>query len=80
LGNTTDRAEIIAITRAIDRVLLSEFYLVPHWYISTHRIAYWDKFEYPQTLPVYFSAEGWMLSTWWFKADYLISDSSTDKN
>lgn len=70
LSNTTSRDEIIALTRAMDRVLLSEFYLVPHWYISTHRIAYWDKFEFPETLPVYFSAEGWMLSTWWFKPEY----------
>ncbi len=79
LRNTTDRTEIIAITQAMDRVLLSEFYLVPHWYISTHRIAYWDKFEFPETLPVYFSAEGWMLSTWWFKADNLVPDSTSGK-
>ncbi len=72
LSNTTNRIEIIAITRAMDRVLLSEFYLVPHWYIATHRIAYWDKFDYPQILPEYFSAEGWMLSTWWFKPAYRI--------
>lgn len=70
LSNTTDRAEIIALTRAMDRVLLSEFYLVPHWYISSHRIAYWDKFEFPKVLPKYFSAEGWMLATWWFKPEY----------
>jgi len=70
LSNTTNRKEIIALTRALDRVLLSEFYLVPHWYIASHRIAYWDKFELPETLPIYFSAEGWMLSTWWFKPEY----------
>ena len=76
LSVTTDRDEIISLTRAIDRVLLSEFYLVPHWYISTHRIAYWDKFEFPDTLPVYFSAEGWMLSTWWFKTEYRTLNST----
>lgn len=70
LSDTTDREEIVALTRAIDRILLSEFYLVPHWYISTHRIAYWNKFQFPETLPVYFNAEGWMLSTWWFKPEY----------
>ncbi len=70
LANTTDRDEIISLTRALDRVLLSEFYLVPHWYISTHRIAHWDKFEFPNILPAYFSAEGWMLSTWWFKEEF----------
>ncbi len=76
LSVTTDRDEIISLTRAIDRVLLSEFYLVPHWYISTHRIAYWDKFEFPDTLPVYFSAKGWMLSTWWFKTEYRTLNST----
>ncbi len=73
LSKTKDWDEIVALTRALDRVLLSEFYLVPHWYISTHRIAYWDKFEFPKTLPKYFSAEGWMLSTWWFKPEYRMS-------
>lgn len=77
LSNTTDRAEIIAITHALDRVLLSEFYLVPHWYISTHRIAYWDKFEFPQILPDYFLAEGWMLSTWWYKPQYRNTEYQT---
>ena len=70
LSNTTDREKIVALTRSLDRILLSEFYLVPHWYIASHRIAYWDKFGFPKTLPVYFSAEGWMLSTWWFKPEY----------
>lgn len=76
LSNTMDRKEIIALTRAMDRVLLSEFYLVPHWYIDTHRIAYWDKFHFPDTLPRYFSAEGWMLSTWWFKPEFRNANDS----
>ena len=70
LSNTTERSEIVALTRALDRVLLSEFYLVPHWYISTHRVAYWDKFEYPEVLPIFFNAEGWMLATWWYKPEF----------
>jgi microcin C transport system substrate-binding protein len=70
IGNTQDRSKIINLTRALDRVLLYEFYLVPHWFISSHRIAYWDKFERPKNLPFYFGAESWMLSTWWFKPEY----------
>ena len=69
----------MALTRSLDRILLSEFYLGPHWYIASHRIAYWDKFGFPETLPVYFSAEGWMLSTWWFKPEYLNKDALADK-
>lgn len=71
IGNTQDRNKIIHLTRALDRVLLYEFYLVPHWFISSHRIAYWDKFERPDSLPLYFGAESWMLSTWWFKPEYI---------
>ncbi|VAW68596.1 hypothetical protein MNBD_GAMMA10-3180 [hydrothermal vent metagenome] len=51
----------------MDRVLLKGNYLVPNWYINTHRIAWWDKFNRPDTLPLYYSVESWMLSSWWAK-------------
>lgn len=60
-----DRAALITAARAIDRVLLYGEYLVPNWYIATHRVAYWDKFGRPQTTPLYYEAENWMLQTWW---------------
>lgn len=62
-----DRASLVDATRALDRVLLWNFYLVPNWYIASHRIAYWDKFAWPLTLPLYFEAEPWVLKTWWMK-------------
>ena len=52
---------------ALDRVLLHGEYLVPNWYINSHRVAYWDKFGYPGNLPLYYNAELWMLHTWWIK-------------
>lgn len=79
LSKTTNREQIIALTRSLDRILLTEFYLVPHWYIDSHRIAYWDKFEFPEILPLYFSAEGWMLSTWWFKPEYIDLEKKMNK-
>lgn len=63
-----DRRALIAATRALDRVLLWGEYIVPQWYIGTHRIAWWDRFERPQTLPLYYSATSWMLRSWWMKA------------
>lgn len=60
-----NREDLIIAARALDRVLLHEEYLIPNWYIAEHRIAYWDKFSYPKKLPLYFSAENWVLSTWW---------------
>ena len=62
------RNELLAATRALDRVLLAGEYIVPNWFISIHRIAYYDKFEFPRKLPLYYAAESWMLSTWWKKA------------
>lgn len=62
-----DRKHLVAATRALDRVLLYGEYLVPNWYIATHRVAYWDHFGMPEKLPLYYGAETWMLSTWWKK-------------
>ncbi len=61
-----DRASLITATHALDRVLLHGEYLVPHWFIGTHRIAYWSgRFGQPQSLPLYYAAEDLVLSTWW---------------
>ena len=60
-----DRAQLITAVHALDRVLLHGDYLVPHWFIGSHRIAYWDQFGFPQQLPLYYSAEPWVIETWW---------------
>ncbi|WP_425502202.1 extracellular solute-binding protein [Peteryoungia desertarenae] len=48
-----DRDEQIAATRALDRVLLANHYVVPLFYSGEERIAYWDKFDRPAELPTY---------------------------
>ena len=60
-----DRKALVTAVHALDRVLLNGDYLVPHWYIASHRIAYWDRFGLPQTLPLYYNVDAWMLATWW---------------
>lgn len=62
-----NRAQLVTAVHALDRVLLHGEYLVPNWFTPIHRISYWQKFAYPQTLPLYYSAEDWMIRTWWFK-------------
>lgn len=62
-----NRKNLITATHALDRVLLHGDYVIPNWYIATHRIAYWNKFAYPKKLPLYYQAEPWALSTWWVK-------------
>ena len=62
-----DRKQLVSATRALDRVLLHGEYVVPNWFIATHRIAYWDRFGIPAQVPLYYGAESWMLRTWWKK-------------
>lgn len=57
-----DREGLVARTRALDRVLLWGFYVIPAWYSSVDRVLYWDKFAYPQVSP----ARGVQIDTWWF--------------
>lgn len=62
-----DRRRLVTAVHALDRVLLWGDYLVPNWYIATHRVAYWDRFGMPATLPLYYNADSWMRMTWWKK-------------
>jgi microcin C transport system substrate-binding protein len=57
-----DREELIARTRALDRVLLWNHYVIPQWHVSYHRVAYWDKFGRPAIAPKYGLG---ITSTWW---------------
>ncbi len=59
----TDRQNLITRVRALDRVLQWDFYVLPHWHISTFRIAYWNKLAQPELVPKY----GLGLMTWWVR-------------
>ena len=60
---STDRDDLIAASRALDRVLLWNHYVVPMWYIPYDRIARWDRFGRPDKLPDY--ANGFPSIWWW---------------
>lgn len=59
------RDALITATRALDRVLLWGHYVIPHWHTRVTRIAYWDMFGLPETMPVY----GVDLFAWWVDPD-----------
>ena len=61
-----DRDELVYRTRALDRVLLWGYYLVPQWHIDYFRIAHWDKFGYPEN-PAPYGLD--VIETWWTKGD-----------
>ncbi|MBN3816919.1 ABC transporter substrate-binding protein [Paraburkholderia sp. Se-20369] len=67
LGAAETREQLLDATHALDRVLMHGYYAVPQWYSTTHRVAYKRTLAYPQTLPLYYSAEGWVVSTWWLE-------------
>lgn len=56
--------ELTATVKALDRVLLWNYYVVPQWYTPVWKIAYWDKFEHPEKVAPY--GLGYM-DTWWVK-------------
>jgi len=62
---SASRAELVANARALDRVLLAGFYVIPNWHIPADRILYWDKFSRPQ-MPI---KSGVMTARWWFDDD-----------
>ena len=61
-----DRSELVAATRALDRVLLWNFYVVPQFTYGFSRYARWDRFSHAD-LPKY--ARSGLPSLWWFDAD-----------
>jgi microcin C transport system substrate-binding protein len=63
----TTREDLSAASRALDRVLMQGHYVIPQFYSNTHRVAYKRGLGFPQTLPLYYTAQEWVLSTWWSK-------------
>ncbi|MGN6460349.1 MAG: extracellular solute-binding protein [Pseudolabrys sp.] len=64
---TKDRAELVAATKALDRVLLWNFYVVPQWTYPFERSARWDRFGRPQTMPKY--GQSAFPTIWWWDAE-----------
>ncbi len=58
--------ELVAATKALDRVLLWNNYVVPQWSYNKVRTARWDRFSHPDPLPKYGAAA--FPSLWWWDA------------
>jgi microcin C transport system substrate-binding protein len=61
------REELVAATRALDRVLLWNNYVVPNWTYSYLRTARWDRFGHPDKLPEY--GIGAFPTIWWWDSE-----------
>jgi microcin C transport system substrate-binding protein len=62
LVHANSREDLVTVCHALDRVLLWQYYVIPHWHIGTYRVAYWDKFGQPTIAPKYGLA---VTDTWW---------------
>lgn len=62
-----DRAGLVAATKALDRVLLWNFYVVPQFTYPYVRYARWDRFSHAEPLPKY--GHSGLPSLWWWDAD-----------
>lgn len=57
-----DRDDLVATVRALDRVLLWNYYTVPQYFQPTLRYAYWNKFGIPEEQPRYTGID---VMSWW---------------
>jgi microcin C transport system substrate-binding protein len=64
---TKDRDDLVAATKALDRVLLWNHYVVPQWTYSYARTARWDRFSRPANMPKYGRAG--FPTVWWWDAE-----------
>jgi peptide/nickel transport system substrate-binding protein len=56
-----DRGDFVAAVRALDRVLISGFYVIPLFYLPAQWIARWTTIRRPATTSLY----GYLPETWW---------------
>ncbi|MGJ7615459.1 MULTISPECIES: extracellular solute-binding protein [unclassified Variovorax] len=62
----TTRVELATAMRSLDRVLSNGYYSIPQYYSNSFLIGYRPgRFVLPPTIPPYYQADDWALSTWW---------------
>jgi microcin C transport system substrate-binding protein len=64
---TKNRADLVAATKALDRVLLWNHFVVPQWTYGKVRTARWDRFSHPDTMPKY-GRDSFPAIWWWDEA------------
>ena len=61
LISAASRRDLVTATKALDRVLQWNYYVIPGWHINADRVLWWDKFGRPEIKPAY----GVGLFSWW---------------
>ena len=56
-----ERGEFVSIVRALDRALMSGFYVVPLYHLPEQWVARWNTVGHPETIALF----GYLPETWW---------------
>jgi peptide/nickel transport system substrate-binding protein/microcin C transport system substrate-binding protein len=75
IGSATTQEQLRTASRALDRVVMWNFWQIPQLYVSSEQISYWNRFGIPAIQAQYFVADSypsassapWPLWTWWMK-------------
>jgi peptide/nickel transport system substrate-binding protein len=59
------REDFVSAVRALDRTLISGFYVVPLFHLPEQWVARWSQIEHPKTTPLF----GYLPETWWRKPE-----------
>jgi microcin C transport system substrate-binding protein len=62
IASQGDKKKLLPLGRALDRVLTWNYYMLPMWYMTADRFAWWSKFSKPAIHPLYTSG----FDTWWY--------------
>ncbi len=71
-----DREALTTAVHALDRVLLWGHYVVPQWYASGDRYAYWDRFGRPENVPPY---DPGIPDIWWYVGEASASGNEAEE-
>jgi acetolactate synthase-1/2/3 large subunit len=63
IGNSENFIELQSLVFELDRELLKNFYVIPHWHIDKFRVAYWKRVHRPEISPLY----DLNIENWWFE-------------
>ena len=67
-----ERGEFVSAVRALDRLLISGFYVVPLFHLPEQWVARWTTIAHPETISLF----GYLPETWWRRA-MILGDPQT---
>ncbi len=74
-ANTLD--DLQSAVRALDRVLMNEYYQVPEYHSPMSRIGYKSRMGHPAVTPTTYQAEDWLISYWYVKGNGAPADDKS---